>query len=49
MIPSGNAYNEDVQSEIRTEMNNDGKGLESKLDLDYGNNDWMYTHFFPKR
>ena len=48
------AYKEDVRSEIRREMNNDGtdleKRLECKLDLDYGNEDWMYTpHLFPKR
>ena len=48
------AYKEDVQSEIRREMHNDGKDLEKRLerkhDLDYGNEDWMYTaHFFPKR
>ena len=48
------AYKEDVQSEIRREMNKDGKDLEKclerKLDLDYGNEDWMYTaHLFPKR
>ena len=47
------AYKEDVQSEIRREMNNDGKDLEKrlerKLDLDYGNEDWMYTaHFFQE-
>ena len=34
------AYKEDVQSEIRREMNNDGKDLEKrlerKLNLDYG-------------
>ena len=47
------AYKEDVQSEIRREMNNDGpdleKRLECELDLDYGNEDLMYTaHFFPR-
>ena len=47
------AYKEDVQSEIRREMSNDGKDLEKrlerKLDLDYGKEYWMYTaHFFPK-
>ena len=46
------AYKEDVQSEIRREMNNDGKDLEKrlecKLDLDYGNEDWMYTAHFSQ-
>ena len=41
------AYKDDVQSDIRREMSNDGKDLEKrlerKLDLDYGNEDWMYT------
>ena len=46
------AYKEDVQSEIRREMNNDGKDLEKrlerKLDLDYGKADWMYTAHFSQ-
>ncbi|MFM7980200.1 MAG: hypothetical protein ACKPKO_12870 [Candidatus Fonsibacter sp.] len=41
------AYKEDAQREIRMEMNKNGKdlknSLECKLDLDYGNKDWMYT------
>jgi hypothetical protein len=46
------AYKEDVQSEIRREMNNDGKDLkkrlECNLDLYYGSEDRMYTAHFSQ-
>ena len=53
MIPSGKeAYKENVQSEIRMEMSNDGKDrekrLDRKLDLYYGKEDWMYTAHFSQ-
>jgi hypothetical protein len=52
MIPSGKRTRR-TSREIRREMHNDGKDLEKrlerKLDLDYGNEDWMHTaHFFPR-
>ena len=48
------AYKEVIQEEIRGQMDSDGAdlkaGLELEIDLDDGNEDWMYTaHFFPLR
>ena len=45
------AYKEDIQNQIRRKLNRRDDFevfLECKLDLDDGNEDWIYTaHFFP--
>ena len=46
-------YNEGIQQEIRRQLTTDGKDfaelIETTIDLDYGDEEWIYTaHFFPK-
>ena len=46
-------YKEGIQQEIRRQLTTNGKDLadliETTIDLDYGDEEWIYTaHFFPK-